>query len=111
VINRLPLTEADGSLDNVLNLYPEIPDTMPSTVQGVVLQLRLPMKHVDENASLNLGLYSAPFEHGLMLDIDLFVERPVPVGKEVFEILNKIGFAKDDVFEACIKDTIRERIK
>ena len=113
-INRLPVAETDNSLGTILNLYPNIPDELPRDAQGIALQLQLPMKHVDANATLNLGLFTAqvsPGEAGLILDIDLFIERPVQIGEDVFVILNKLGFAKDDVFEACITDTIRERIQ
>lgn len=114
VINKLPVSATDGDFNTVLNLYPWLPDGLPQDVRGLSLQVQLPMRHVDENALLNLALFTGvvlPGEAGLILDIDLYIERSVPVGSQIFEIINKLGLAKDDVFEACITDKIRERIQ
>jgi uncharacterized protein (TIGR04255 family) len=114
VINKLPVSATDGEMNSILNLYPWLPDGLPQDLRGLSMQLQVPMKHVDENALLNLALFTGlafPGDAGLILDIDLFIEKSVPVGSQVFEIMNKLGLAKDDVFEACITDKIRERIQ
>jgi uncharacterized protein (TIGR04255 family) len=114
VINKLPVSARDGDFNTVLNLYPWLPDGLPQNVRGLSLQVQLPMEHIDENALLNLALFTGvvfPGDAGLILDIDLFIEKSVPVGSQIFEFINKLGLAKDDVFEACITDKIRERIQ
>jgi len=113
MINRLPIPSADIRLETCLNFYPTLPDSLPTDAQSLFMQLQLPMKHVDANAVAVLGLYSAPpvpNENAIMLDIDLIIQRSIPIGEDVFKTLNVIGEAKDDIFEACITDKIRELI-
>jgi uncharacterized protein (TIGR04255 family) len=112
MINRVPLPPGDFRLDSCLNLYPAIPDSLPPNLHSLVMQLQIPMKHVDEAAIAILQLYSAPpvsDSHSIMLDIDFIVEKPIPI-EGVFELLNILGDAKDDIFEACITDTVRKLI-
>jgi uncharacterized protein (TIGR04255 family) len=110
MINRVPLPAGDIRLDSCLNLYPTIPDSLPSDLQSLAMQLQLPMKHVDDAAVAILQLYSAPpSPRSIMLDIDFVIQRPVPID-EVFMMLNILGDAKDDIFEACITDAVRELI-
>lgn len=114
VINKLPILDSDGAMDEILDIFPSLPDGLPRDVRGLSLSVQLAMKEIDDHALLNLALYTspvAPSETGLLLDIDIFVERQVPIDSQVFDILDRIGLAKDDVFEACIKDRIRERIQ
>ncbi len=103
MINRLPLPSGDIRLDSCLNVYPTLPDSLPSDTQSLFMQLQLPMKHVAAAAITILQIYSA------MLDIDFIIQRSTPIG-EVFRTLNVLGDAKDDIFEACITDKIRELI-
>jgi uncharacterized protein (TIGR04255 family) len=112
MINRLPVS-TDMRLENCLNFYPTLPDSLPSDAQSLFMQLQLPMKHVDPDAIVILGLYGAPpasGSAGIMLDIDFIIQRRTPIG-EVFRTLSILGDAKDDIFEACITDKIRELIK
>jgi uncharacterized protein (TIGR04255 family) len=112
MINRLPLPKGSVRLDTCLNLYPTLPDSLPSDTQSLFMQLQIPMKHIDEGAVAVLGLYNAPVvpeQNAIMLDIDFFVQRSVPID-EVFNVLNRLGDTKDDIFEACITDAIRELI-
>jgi uncharacterized protein (TIGR04255 family) len=113
MINRLPLPSSDIRLDSCLNFYPTLPDSLPSDAQSLFMQLQIPMKHVDPDAIAIVGLYSAlpePNHNANMLDIDFIIQRPTPIGDEVFRALGVLGDAKDDVFEACITDKIRELI-
>jgi uncharacterized protein (TIGR04255 family) len=112
MINRVPLPAGDFPLDYCLNLYPKIPDSLPSDLQSLAMQLQLPMKHVDDAAIAILQLYSAPpapESRSIMLDIDFVIQRPLPID-EVFMMLNILGDAKDDIFEACINEPVRELI-
>jgi uncharacterized protein (TIGR04255 family) len=116
VINNLPLatTEIGNRLDKYLNLYPTIPTSLPSETRGFLMQLRLPMTQIDQDALAVITLQNAsanPGTIGIVLDIDLFVERHTEVGPGIFQLLNVLGYRKDEIFEACITDAIRERIK
>ncbi|UPK16089.1 TIGR04255 family protein [Bradyrhizobium sp. 131] len=113
MINRVPLPSGDFRLDSCLNLYPTIPASLPSDVQTLGMQLQIPMRHIDESSVVILQLYGAPpvgaDSQAIMLDIDFIIQKPVQIDA-VFSTLNTLGDAKDDVFEACITDTIRELI-
>jgi len=112
MINRVPLPDGDIRLDSCLNLYPTIPDSLPSDLQSLAMQLQLPMKHVDDAAFAVLQLYNAPptsESRSIMLDIDFIIQRSISID-EVFSTLNVLGDAKDDIFESCITDTVRELI-
>jgi uncharacterized protein (TIGR04255 family) len=113
MINRLPLPAADIRLDTCLNFYPTLPDSLPSDAKSLFMQLQLPMKHVDPDAVAIIGLYTAPplafSPNAIMLDIDFIVQKRSPIG-DVFKTLRLLGDTKDDIFEACIKDPIRELI-
>jgi uncharacterized protein (TIGR04255 family) len=113
MINRIPLPSTDIRLDKCLNFYPTLPDSLPTDAQSLFMQLQIPMKDVDADAIAILGLYSAPPAPGpnaVMLDIDFIIQRSMPIGDEVLKTLDVLGSAKDDIFEACITDTIRELI-
>jgi uncharacterized protein (TIGR04255 family) len=109
VINRVPLHHDDEKLESYLTFLPQVPDQVPAVLKSVLMRIQVPMTEVDPQASLILGLYTSP-DHNLMLDIDLFVERPCPPDEEVFKVINILGEAKDVVFEACITDKMREKI-
>jgi uncharacterized protein (TIGR04255 family) len=112
MINRLPLPSSDIRLDSCLNFYPTLPDSLPSDAQSLFMQLQIPMKQVDADAIAIVGLYSSPPSPSpsIMLDIDFIIQRPIPIGDEVFRTLGILGDAKDSIFEACITDKIRELI-
>jgi uncharacterized protein (TIGR04255 family) len=112
VINRLLVPPGDTRLDSWLNFYPMSPVSLPADILSVIMQLQLPMKHVDPDAVAIVGLYNAPPAPGpsaIMLDIDFFVQRSMPIG-EAFKTLCVLGDAKDEIFEACITDQVREMI-
>jgi uncharacterized protein (TIGR04255 family) len=112
VINRLPDAVANAPLNDYLNLFPNIPESLPSDEGSFMMRLQLPMKHVDDAAQMLLGLYPGRGPTGdtkLMLDIDVFIDRPIP-RVDTFALINRLGAVKDDVFEACITDKIRDII-
>lgn len=112
VINRLPLPDGGIPLHECLNFYPTLPDSLPTNAQSLFMQLQLPMKQVDPDAIVILGLYNAPSAPGpnaIMLDIDFVIQRSLPVS-EAFQLLDVLGDKKDDIFESCISDQIRELI-
>jgi uncharacterized protein (TIGR04255 family) len=112
IINRVPLPAGDFQLDSCLNLYPTIPASLPTEVQSFALQLQIPMKHIDDASIAILQVYGAPpvpNQHSIMLDIDFIIQKPISLD-DVFKNLNKLGDAKDDIFEACITDAVRKLI-
>jgi uncharacterized protein (TIGR04255 family) len=79
------------------------------------MQLQLPMTHVDASAKAVLNLatgQSGPDgSPSLILDIDLAVERTIALQDELWSLLDHLGSVKDDIFEACITDVLREKIR
>jgi uncharacterized protein (TIGR04255 family) len=111
VINRLPKIPEGASINEYLQILPLIPESLPRRIDSMFLQVRMPFPSAHPNANASIGLYSAEEDPNVpILDIDLFVQQPTPVGKEVFGIVNLLGDAKDEIFEACITDKIRELI-
>lgn len=112
IINRVPLPSGDFSLDSCLNLYPSIPASLPRDIQSFAMQVQVPMRHVDDASIAILQLYGAPptpNQASIMLDIDFIIQKVIPI-EEVFENLNVLGDAKDEIFESCITDAVRELI-
>jgi uncharacterized protein (TIGR04255 family) len=112
IINKLPEMPQDAALIDYLNLFPVIPNALPSSTRAMLLQLQILMPDLDPDGVLSLGLYSDQAnENQMILDIDLFVQRSISANEEVFSLVNRLGDAKDVVFEACITDKIREVIQ
>jgi len=112
VINRVPLPAGDFPLDSCLNLYPSIPASLPPGIQSFAMQVQVPMKHIDDASIAILQLYGippAPNQDSIMLDIDFIIQKLIPIDN-VFELLNVLGDAKDDIFESCITDAVRKLI-
>lgn len=113
VINRMPQIPEGAQIDEYFNLYPLVPETMSNTLDGMFLQVRSAYKGADPDAKLVLNFYSDQSNSNqFMLDIDLFVDRKIePNEASVFAILDVLGRSKDDIFERCITDKVREVIK
>lgn len=113
VINRMPEMPEGAQIKDYFNLLPVIPATLPQSVDGIFLQIRMGYAAADPDAKLIANLYSDQTRpNQLIFDIDLFVERRVdPSHPTVFETVDNLGYAKDAVFEACITDKVRELIQ
>jgi uncharacterized protein (TIGR04255 family) len=115
VINRIPVPAHEFNIDTYLNIYPKLPEAIPTLANLMFMQLQLPMTHVDASAKAVLSLASGqPGPDGspsLILDIDLSIERPIALQDELWALLNRLGSVKDDIFEACITDNLREKIQ
>ena len=114
VINKIPVPKAIVNLEEYLTVYPLIPQTLPSTANALFVQLQLPMQYIysDARAIINVSSgHASEDDPHLVLDIDLFVERIVSSGEEMWETLEKFGLEKDVIFEACITDKVREAIR
>jgi uncharacterized protein (TIGR04255 family) len=115
VINRIPIPANEFNIDTYLNIYPKLPEAIPTLANAIFMQLQLPMTYVDASAkavlSLATGQAGPDGSPSLILDIDLSVERSVAIEDELWSLLDRLGSVKDDIFEACITDTLREKIQ
>lgn len=114
VINRIPVPAGEFGIDSYLNIYPKLPDAIPTLANAVFMQLNLPMTYVDSAAKAVLNLATGqegPGGASLILDIDLSVERMVGLEDELWPMVDRLGVVKDEIFEACITDTLRKKIQ
>jgi uncharacterized protein (TIGR04255 family) len=116
VINQIPVPlSAELDISTYLNIYPKLPESIPTVASGVFMQLQLPMVDVDDSAKAVLHLATGQQPSGgtpsLILDIDLSVERKIDIEADLWTLIDKLGVVKDDIFEACITDKLREIIQ
>ena len=77
------------------------------------MQLKIPQDDTGAMAVINQVLHGAEkSEHvEVLLDIDLFQELELkPEGGLVWKVLEEMHVRKNDIFEACITDKVREAI-
>jgi uncharacterized protein (TIGR04255 family) len=114
VINKVPLPISMAELSRYSNLRPDLPKAIQSAPEAFFTQMQLNGDAwvAASRALVNAG--AAPQPNGnleLLLDFDLFVEASkAAASPEIWEILDKLSAAKDDLFEACITDETRELI-
>jgi uncharacterized protein (TIGR04255 family) len=116
VINQIPVPSLEFEIDTYLNIYPKLPESIPTVASAMLMQLQLPMTHVDAAAKAVLNLATGqvmPPENkpSLILDIDLSVERKITIKDDLWSLIDQLGIVKDDIFEACITDKLREKIQ
>ena len=114
-INRLQI-ESGVDIDTYLSIGPRIPDAVSTHVIGFFTQLVLPVVDLgpEYKAIINIGVEPGTTRDatGLLLDIDVFCERAVPVdGNQMWDVLQELRNHKNKIFEASITDKIREMIK
>jgi uncharacterized protein (TIGR04255 family) len=104
VINRIPVPAQEFSIDSYLNIYPKLPEAIPTLANAMFMQLHLPMAYVDASAKAVLNLatgQSGPDgSPSLILDIDLSVERSLALKDELWSLFDRLGSVKDDIFLA-----------
>lgn len=113
-VNRLKLPAGEIQLEDFLALYPEVPTASAyDPIQGLLMQVQGRHANVDPMCQSVVTLATEPsFETGfqpLLLDIDVFVEKPLPgSGDECWKILEALRLKKNELFESAIKDKLRE---
>ena len=75
------------------------------------MQVQIPQSDIGTTLSLTQAMVQSVNPNTVaIVDIDLFNEAPVDIGR-VWEIISEMRDRKNDVFEACITDRLRELIK
>lgn len=120
-INQINIpTSVSANLDEYLNVYPEIPDNMPSglVTNSFFMQVQLWQSDLDCMLVINEAPGLPPDENiaSVRLDFDLFQERygnprKVDDDVELWDYLEKLRDRKNDVFEASITEKTRRLIK
>jgi uncharacterized protein (TIGR04255 family) len=114
VINKVRLPTAIADLSRYSSLLAHLPKDIPSTPETFFIQMQLNGDAWVNGSRVLVNAGAAPQPDAqleLLLDFDLFVEATkAAASPEIWEILDKLSAAKDDLFEACITDDTRKLI-
>lgn len=110
-INRIEIPCASVDLDDYFEFRPFFGDNLPQSMASFVVGCLLPF--FDGRDSCRVQLTNAvPEEDGnvaFLLDLDYFLDRPQAVpGNEVLEWVETAHEKAEELFEGCIKDSLRE---
>jgi uncharacterized protein (TIGR04255 family) len=113
-INRLDLPLPVHDFRDYLCTVPEVSPSLPQGLSGFFMQLSVPVEDIKSLLLLTETMIepNRPDVASIMLDIDIFRTIDLPSDEEgiwsFFEILHE---RKNDVFESCITDRLRELIE
>jgi len=118
-VNMIPLPEKAVELRDYLRISVDIPAALPQGVRNLFAQVDIPMDKYDATCTITTTIADAAPERpggGLLLDIDVRSSVEITTLDEAFDSairdkLDALRMAKNLVFEACITDATRERIK
>lgn len=117
-INRI-IVPYGMDVSEYLNLTPNLP-TLLARTEGYFCQLVCPQTDLgpEWKAIVNTGIEAGSFQKpdaesaGVLLDIDLFCVAPISTDQEsVVRMLDQLRLRKNQIFEACITDKVRETIR
>lgn len=114
-VNRLKLGPGAIPLGEYLNFYPESPDSF-GPIQAFVSQVQLPQPMVGTKALALVTVASEqnsdPRVTSLVLDIDVFEEVDLaPDDPQIWQKLERMRDAKNEIFEAALTTTMKEKFK
>jgi uncharacterized protein (TIGR04255 family) len=111
-INRIDIPNVTVEIEDYLNLYPHIPDTISPTVTGMNMQLQMPQDDIGSMAIINEAVVEPAIAKGfsIIVDIDLINSLPLEPNK-VWDTLEQLHIRKNDIFEGIITDNTRELIR
>jgi uncharacterized protein (TIGR04255 family) len=116
-INKINIPTSSGvELKDYFNIYPEISDDVSAAINGAYMQIKIPQPDLGKNYASVINLATAePDEPGfvtIVLDIDVYaLVNMEPTDEQIWQVLDKLRDKKNKLFEAAIKDSIRELIK
>jgi uncharacterized protein (TIGR04255 family) len=111
-VNRIEIPLPVTDLGEYFRTAPLISPKMSQELSGAFMQLQLPQKDIDCTVLLTEALLGAGDSTvAFVLDIDIFDEsREFPVNNVIWERLNQFRRRKNEIFEACITDRVRDLI-
>jgi len=114
-INKINVPGQSIELRDFFHLYPQIPEGIPQDVNGMLLQLQMPQQDLGREvmAVINMGLGEPdrPNHIAVMLDFDIFAVSEIePKSDQLWVRLEQFRTRKNQLFEACINDKVRELI-
>ncbi len=113
-INRLDLPMVFNDFNEYLRTVPVVSADLPQGLNGYFMQLNIPYEDLSATLILNQALLppTIPDKVSVLLDIDIFRNIEIP-DDEVFvwDFFEALRTRKNDVFEACITERMRELIR
>ena len=113
-INRLDLPLPIRDFKDYLRTVPEISPDMPQELSGMFMRVQLPFESDETQLFLTEAMIEPdrPEVISLVLDIDVSsVPKRYFVSKDMWNMFEQFRTIKNQVFEACITDRMRELIR
>jgi uncharacterized protein (TIGR04255 family) len=109
-VNRIDIPLPLDNFDDYLRTTPQLSPDLPQGLSGYFMQLMFPLPAIKGNGIINEAIIdpAKPGVVSVVLDIDVFrtIELPQSEGA-LWDLLEALRRAKNDVFEACITDEAR----
>ncbi|MHB1423330.1 MAG: TIGR04255 family protein [Gemmataceae bacterium] len=113
-INRLELPLPVEEIKHYLRTCPEVSPDLPQGLTDFSMQLNIPQPNIKSTLLLREWVVR-PAEVGVgsvFLDIDLFRTDELPLNEaELWAFFERLRDRKNEIFEACITDRMREVIQ
>lgn len=113
-INRVDVPGTTVELHDYFRLYPEVPRELPQQdVVGMVMNLQMPQLDLECMAVINQAQTdpAKPGHLSFVFDVDLFRQGVEAwTDSEAWDFFDKLRTRKNEIFEACITDRMRELI-
>lgn len=105
-INRIEIPTGEP-MENYLRTFPEISRDLPQMIGRYFMRIEMPIEDAVLVMQQGFVPASSPELYGILLDNDLRYE--VSTAESLWQMALKARSAKDQIFEACITDKLRER--
>jgi uncharacterized protein (TIGR04255 family) len=111
-INRLDLPLPFDDFKKFLRTVPEIAPDLPQALSNFFLQAQIPQLDLEAMLVINMTMVPPPTATvaSIVLDLDLFRTTNLPnTEDELWSFFEQLRARKNQAFEACITDAMRER--
>lgn len=113
-VNRFDLPETRVELKDYFRTCPEVSSELTQPLGNFFMRLAMPQDDLKGQLLINQTLVPSPREGCLsvVLDIDLFRETDIPLEEDaIWHLFDLLRDRKNQVFEACITEPLRELIR
>lgn len=113
-VNRLDLPLPLADFKEYLRTLPEVSSDLPQLLAGFFMQLNIPQEDIRSTLLLNQTIMGPPRPDviSVVLDLDLFREVELPTQEEeIWRLFEDLHDRKNQIFEACITDSLRKLIQ
>lgn len=111
-VNCLDLPQPFDDFKQYILTVPDVAPQLPQALSNFFMQVHIPRPDITSLVVLNVGMVPPTTQDvcSVLLDIDVFRDFSVPQhDEEIWEFFSVLRKAKNDAFEACITDAMRER--